>query len=210
MLHAIRIILQQLRHAVVVFEHEGLDQADTNAAPQEQISERPPLPVDRKHQRRPTVIFTIVTVDVRALLKQILEYVFTAVLDRHVQRLWPTTPERVRPPDIDRRGLLGNNPPHFVQVAATDSLEQRARSTRINGSPLRLNMLFQRPPAWEAVLPGEDELGVVQSRAVARQLQRIETRQRGCITRADRGEQSLRFLPEFVEVGARRQGARGR
>jgi hypothetical protein len=107
-------------HARVVAEHQGFDQADGRAAPDEFLPHRMAPAVHGQHEGRPAIVFVVDTARVGAGFEQEVEDLALPGFDGHVQRLRTAAPEGMRADRVCQTRRRGQRPPHPLELAGGD------------------------------------------------------------------------------------------
>jgi hypothetical protein len=115
---------QRLGHLVVA-HHQRLWRADARASPDQLIPHVRVIAMDADHERRPEIVLVVLAAGVGALIQQESEDVAVAALDGDMQRLRPSTPNRMRADRVDQCWHRHQQRPHIVGNAGTDALQKR-------------------------------------------------------------------------------------
>ena len=108
----------------VIAEHQGLHEPDTRATADELVAHVFALGIARQHHRRPVIVLVVRAVYVGSGAEQQIEHVAALGLDRDVQWLGTTAPERMRADGVDHGRRSRENPADLVESSSANQLEK--------------------------------------------------------------------------------------
>ena len=101
----LRIVLENGVNFFVVAKHQGFEQPNGCPAIQQFLGHLRPIPMNRKHQRRPKIVSIVTSVNIGPGIQNQPQNIHRALLHRHMNRLRPAAPPRMRSRDVHKSRL---------------------------------------------------------------------------------------------------------